>query len=308
MGIGYQRTDRKVIDYDLWFINNGRHALRGPRVDYESSDYICFIGAAQTFGRFVKHPFPYQVGRTLGKKCLNLGFSGAGPEYYLRQEMLMRAIEGASVLVVQSMSARSVSAGVFRAGANNGVLTFLEGPRKGEEMLAQKAYQILRDEYGQKAYDIQVAQAREEWVRLHEELLAKTNAQKYFLWLSEKKPEIKPNAGKSAVGTFPHFVTSEMVERVSRMCDGFIDGTFVEMEPQPLVNDKSAKLEEVFAKEDFPARPDSLRSLNVYYSSPKMHDFASSQIIKRLLKDNLRMFPDSELENEMGKIRQKGGN
>lgn len=278
MGVGYQETDRKVIDYDLWFLDEGRLALRGPRVGFEGTDYICFIGAAQTFGRFVARPFPLQVGNLLGRTAVNLGFSGAGPEFFLGQPVLTDIIRNAAVLIIQSMSARSVSAGLLRVGGNNGVSTFLDGPRKGETMLAEKAYDLLRRDYGEAAYRAQVAAVQEQWVALHRRLIAETKAKTYFAWLSEKKIGENLDLARSALGAFPHFVSREMVAAVSGLCAGVFDCTFEAMRPQPLVNDRTGALEEVFSAAKFPSRPEAMRALNNYYATPDMHDHAAMVI------------------------------
>ena len=284
MGIGYQANDRKVIDYDMWFLDEGRIGLRGPRVRFEGTDYLCFVGAAQTFGRFVARPFATQIGRFLDRTSLNLGFSGAGPEFFLRRPVLMNIIRDASVLVIQSMSARSVSAGVFRVSANNGVSTFLAGSHKGESMLAQKAYETLRLEYGEDAYREQVAAVQAEWIALHRELIGHTTARTCFVWLSEKKIGDNLDRSHSAVGAFPHFVTPEMVREVGALCDGVVDCTFEAMQPQPLINDITGEVESVFSAERFPDRPAALRALNTYYATPELHDFAAGMILRKLLE------------------------
>ena len=88
MGIGYQDSDRHVIDYDLWFADNGKLAFRGPPPANPLGVATVFLGAAQTFGRFVTNPFPNEVARFTGKPSLNLGISGAGAETYLRSDFL----------------------------------------------------------------------------------------------------------------------------------------------------------------------------------------------------------------------------
>ncbi|HVC57737.1 MAG TPA: DUF6473 family protein [Stellaceae bacterium] len=284
MGIGYQALDRKVVDYDMWFLDGGRIGLRGPRVRFEGTDYLCFIGAAQTFGRFVARPFAMQVGRVFGRTSLNLGFSGAGPEFFLGNATLMDIIRNAAVLVVQSMSARSVSAGIFRVAGNNGVAVFLEGPRRGQSLLAQQAYAALRRDYGEQRYREQIAAVQAQWVALHRELLGQTKARTYFLWLSEKKMGENLDLSRSPVGAFPHFVTREMVGEVARLCDGVFDATFEAMRPQPLVNDRTGELEAVFAADKFPDRPNALRALNTYYATQEMHDFATGVLARGLAR------------------------
>jgi len=284
MGVGYQDIDRNVIDYDIWFVDDGRLALRGPRTDLNLDDVNCCIGAAQTFGRFVARPFPVQISQILRKPVLNLGFSGAGPEFFLNDSFLMSRLARAGLVVIQAMSARSVSAGVFRAGGNNGVLEFVEGPRQGERMLAQESYSTLRAEYGEPAFRDQIAAVQARWLALHRQLINHIAGQKVLLWLSQKKPGDNIDLTTSPVGVFPHFVSAEMVHEVSALCDCYVDATFEDMQPQVLVNDLSGMSEASFSAERFPQRPDRFRRLNTYYATPEMHDHASALLCEALLK------------------------
>lgn len=281
MGIGYQAIDRKVNDYDLWFLGEGRLAFRGPRPDLGALGRICFIGAAQTFGRFVELPFPELVARQTGAECVNLGVSGAGPEFYLNKPVLRQLIAEAPVLIVQSMSGRSVSAGVFRAGGNNGVLEFQRGPLQGQSMLAQQAYAALRRDDGEAGFTRQVAAAQHSWVELHRELITFARGRVLFLWLSERSRTDPVDLSTSPVGVFPHFVTGEMVAEAGFAEEAVIDAS-LPLIAQPLINDTDGRLETVFDAARFPARPDALRSLNTYYATPAAHYRAAGKIIAKL--------------------------
>jgi hypothetical protein len=284
MGIGYQGTDRDVIDYDLWFHEDDLHmALRGPRGDLEAAGAICCIGAAQTFGRFVERPFAQQIGDILNRRVLNLGFSGAGPEFYLKRPVLMNCLEQADMVVVQSMSARSVTAGLFETQSNNGVSKFLSGPRAGETHLAQKAYGLLRKEYGEDAFRAQVSAAQDGWLARHRELAERISGRKIFLWLSSEKPGDNVDLSQSPVGIFPHFVDADMVQAVADMGFEVVECVLKDMPAQVLVNDRTGHVEEAFDAEHFPHRPDRLRALNTYYATPELHNLAARLLIRQIL-------------------------
>lgn len=284
MGIGYQNTDRKAFDYDLWFPpGKPGLALRGPRADLDAEDPICFIGAAQTFGRFVDRPFATQVAEFLERPVLNLGFSGAGPEFYLKNDFLMSCLRRAGILVMQSMSARSVTAGVFETQRNNGVLKFTEGPRKGETHMALQAYGHLRKDYGEEAFQAQVAAVQAQWLALHRQMAGEVSGRKVFLWLSAAAPGDNVDLSKSPLGAFPHLVTAGMVDEVAAMGFEVVDCTLKDMSSQILVNDTTGVVEEVFDRASFPGRPDMLRAINNYYATPDLHDLAARKLIRALL-------------------------
>lgn len=290
MGIGYQGVDRRVIDYDLWFASPEGPALRGPRQDLARLDWprsICCIGAAQTFGRFVHAPYPAQLGRLLRRPALNLGVSGAGPEYYLGRPALMDMLARAGTAVVQVMSGRSVSAGAFRALDNNGLLQFLEGPRRGERMLAQQAYAALREDCGEAAFRSQVLAAQERWVQLYRELAARLSGLKLLLWISADEPGRNVRLDRSPLGGFPHLVTAAMLAEVGALFDHVVLCVLHRMPAQVLVNDTTGVMETVFDAVRFPARPDAVRQFNTYYATPDLHDLATAQLGRCLLQAGL---------------------
>ncbi|AKS46644.1 hypothetical protein SAMN05444287_1761 [Octadecabacter temperatus] len=284
MGLGYQKTDRNAFDYDIWFdAGLPNLALRGPQCELDAANRISFIGAAQTFGRFVKHPFPQQVGRFLERPVANLGFSGAGAEFYLKRPELMALLATSDTVVVQSMSARSVSAGVFKTARNNGVLEFQTGPCKSESYMAEEAYRIVKTDYGEDALLAQRKAVQDKWLEQHRELADQISGRKVFLWLSNEAPNDNLDYSRSAIGQFPHMVTGEMVSKLPDM--GFeVIKCVLNPEPvQILINDHSHMVERVFDTQKFPNRPDKLRALNVYYATPALHDKAARMLCKALL-------------------------
>lgn len=283
MGVGYQATDRRVIDYDLWFAEGSNLAFRGPRGDLGAPGAICCAGAAQTFGRFVHRPYPQQLADLLGRSVLNLGFSGAGPEFFLTHDLLTDCLGRADITILQAMSARSVSAGLFEAQPNNGVLKFLEGPRKGELHLAQAAYQILRDEYGEAAFQAQIGAAQAQWLALYRSLAERIPGHRIFLWMSSRDPGDDPGLTHSPVGIFPHFVTADMLREIGDLGYAVVQATLKDMVPQVLVNDRTGLVEKVFDARTFPDRPERMRALNTYYATPGMHDLATRNLARHIL-------------------------
>lgn len=284
MGLGYQKTDRNAFDYDIWFdAALPNLALRGPQCDLHAENCISFIGAAQTFGRFVKQPFAHQVGQFLERPIANLGVSGAGVEFYLQRPELMALLKNSDTVIVQGMSARSVSAGVFKTARNNGVLQFQSGPRDGQSFMAEEAYRILKTEYGEHALMAQRQAVQEKWLGQHRALAAQISGRKVFLWLSNVAPGENLDYSVSAIGKFPHMVSAEMVSELPSMGFEVIECVLNSEPVQVLVNDHTQVIERVFDAQSFPKRPENLRALNVYYATPALHDKAARLLCKALL-------------------------
>lgn len=107
----YQKED-PWMDYGEVLYHN--QLIRGP-IPSDLSNTVCFIGAAQTYGRFCDRPFPTLVCDALGLDCLNLGISGAGPEEPLfHNPYVLEDINQCKLVVVQIMSGRSAGNWKFR--------------------------------------------------------------------------------------------------------------------------------------------------------------------------------------------------
>src|SRR5690606_30734795 len=83
---GYVIRDWEVVDYACYELEGTGLWFRGPAPGrLEAGRYFTAIGAAQTFGCFCPRPYPALLAERLGVEGLNLGYSGAGPAFFLRR-------------------------------------------------------------------------------------------------------------------------------------------------------------------------------------------------------------------------------
>ena len=106
---GYQARDHEVVDYRMTELPGTGLMFRGPLPPLEPGGYFAAVGAGQTFGCLVDRPYPELVAEATGLPALNLGYGGAGPEFFLGQEALLPYLNRARFVVLQVMSARSQS-------------------------------------------------------------------------------------------------------------------------------------------------------------------------------------------------------
>ena len=85
-----------------------RAVFRGPAQDL-SRPYIAFLGGAVTLGKGLAHPFAELVERALGLPAVNLGASGAGPDFYLADRGVLEVAARARLAVVQLPGADALS-------------------------------------------------------------------------------------------------------------------------------------------------------------------------------------------------------
>ena len=70
------------LDCDVCAYDGSRLMFRGSKIDVDKP-YVAFLGATETFGKFVAQPFPTVLAKHLPAQSLNLGMINAGVDAYL---------------------------------------------------------------------------------------------------------------------------------------------------------------------------------------------------------------------------------
>ncbi|MBZ0151177.1 MAG: DUF6473 family protein [Planctomycetes bacterium] len=263
----YQNIDRPHFDYGLVKLEGTYLHVRGPAVDL-SKPYIACVGAAQTFGRFCDEPYPTMLGKRLGMPVLNLSDGGAGPGW-VANPVFLRLLNGASLVVVQMLSARSVGNSLFdnrNSGGHVGTrladgkrMTFIEFFK---ELVASSPPGVVARV---------VQETRENFVRRSIEVLGSIRPPKVALWLSARSPdyEDRPGTPHGYLSDYPHFVNREMVKAITAHADAYVECSSAAGLPQPLWQ-ASAAVEGAVLVEG--------RLFNRYYPSPQMHRAAADAL------------------------------
>jgi hypothetical protein len=290
----YHVLDRDLIDYGVF--EHGGLNLRGRPEDLDR-DYVCFLGAAQTFGRFCAEPFPELVGRATNLGVVNLGTGGAGPEFFLRSDAALALANRARLVVVQVMSARSVGNRIFHPeiGGNYGFL--LPGFRR--TMLTRALDDLFagRDPRGRSGRFIRdlIGETRANYVEAMLRLLAAVRRPKVLVWFAQRRPEACPDVdglsrafwlrrrfvlaaglarlarfrpyAASRAGGFPHLVNPTMLDALRPAADAYVEVASRAGLPHVL---RDAAGEEL--RRDW------------YYPSPEMHRLAAEALVPACLR------------------------
>lgn len=282
MGKFYQDWDIEIIDYDMYTLQGLE--LRGPKL--AQADYIAYLGAAQTFGRYCCKPFPTLLGQQLQLGTLNLGSGGKGPQYYLQNPQTLDLVNSAQLAVVQVMSGRSISNSLFEStrGGRSGIRRS-NGKKTTSNIIF---YELIsgQDKRGLDPNFLQqlVEETRENYVAAMVELLENIKVPTILLWFSVRSPEYQEiypavlprkinrwleqvSNGKIGLwrrrhetrvekflGDFPHLVNQSMVEQIRQHCDRYVEYVGGTGLPQPLNTYGGKSL-----------------APNIYYPSPEMH-------------------------------------
>jgi len=283
----YQNLDRAGgFDYQLQSLPElGDRIYRGPQVDL-SRPFIAFVGAAQTFGRFVEAPFPAILSQRLGMPALNLGVGGAGPRHFLAPRYLA-LLNKAEAVVLQVLSGRSASNSMFNNSAGGGLVgesPLGSAPMRAEEFLARAAQNSSRSEFA-----ALIEEMRADYVASYLSLFDAVTAPKILLWLSKRKPayeEDYENLPQGVLGEFPHLVNERVVAEIAARCEAYVECVSSEGLPQKLW------------RSSHPIDGAALRGemlVNRYYPSPQMHAEAAD-LLEAPCRALLGRYPRAEQE------------
>lgn len=264
----YQARDWRVVDYDYFRLPGIQGAWRGPKPDLDAG-YFTALGAAQTLGRFCTDPYPSLLSRSLGSPVLNLGFSGAGPDFYLARPALLEHANRSDFAVVQVMPGRSVGNSMMSSVGGRNIVTWVP---TGEEMFAEEAFRLLLEQCPRKQVKAIVAETRQNWAASMRELLGALTVPIVLLWFSERRPHFRVRYRHGLSGLFgasPQLVDAAMVTALRPLVDAYVEVVTSAGVPHALVDRFTGEPVNV----QFPNG--EWRGEDRSYPSPEMHAAAA---------------------------------
>lgn len=295
---GYQARDFEVVDYRMYELQGTKLWFRGPPPDQLASNaYFSCIGAAQTFGCFCEAPYPDLLAKKLGMPVLSLGYGGAGPEFFLRQEALLCHLNRSRFVILQIMSARSQSNSYYNCGG----LEYVTLNATGEKTGAASAFNRLLQgpapgfggRVGRKLSNLAarprtrslVAEIRAAWTDSMQQLLDRIEVPVVLFWFSRRAADYQEDYRNSArlFGEFPHLVTSNMIAGLKGGTHRYVESISSRGSPQPLISRFTGQPVTVETARD---RPDLARNPwkeNSYYPSPEMHEDGAAALFNACL-------------------------
>lgn len=213
--MAYEQAGEGPLDYFPCRYDKSRLLFRGPRRDL-SGAFVAFLGGTETYGKFLREPFPALIEAASGVTAVNLGCVQAGPDAYLNDPATLDLARRASVTVVQVTGALNLSNRFYAVH-----------PRRNDRFLrASPALQALYREVdftefaftrhmvqtlaavAPDKFRLVVEELRTAWVARMGTLLDRLPAPVVLLWLSDRPAP--PDAVVDA-RTDPPLVTQGMV-------------------------------------------------------------------------------------------------
>ncbi len=298
---GYQDRDYEVVDYQMWQLPGADLWFRGPaRTDLIPGEYVAFVGAAQTFGCLCARPFPVLLEQRLRRPCLNLGYGGAGPAFFLSQPELLRRINSAGAVVIQIMSGRSADNSLFeslgleyltrrsdgvRMGATQAWSDVLYEPRIRIPARFPRLIRGLTARVNLLLARPALKRLAEETVANYErdfaELLEAITAPVILFWFSRRAPRYvrRFDTLPGLFADFPQLIDETTVDKLRRSCARYVECVTSRGTPHALRSRFTGKPVAIDPARDRPDLGGSLIHEDSYYPSPEMHEDAARAIL-----------------------------
>ena len=256
----YDGTGLLGLDYDICAYEGSRLQFRGPKPEL-GNGYIAFLGATETFGKFVEDPYPKLLNKQLPIEVLNLGLLNGGADAYLADPTVLSLARHADLRVLQVFGALNQSNHYYKVhprrndrfiGANQ-TLMRLFPEVDFTEFHFTKAMLAALHKRSTVRYEMVCKELQSVWVARMNALLDAIGDNTILLWFSGSKP--RQNARKAPFD--PMLVDAEMIQKIR-----FRTRCYVEIIPGPRA--RSADREKLLNVMVNPAAVDQIMGPNAH--------------------------------------------
>lgn len=211
---------RAPLDYEPCFYAGSNLVFRGPQRSV-AGEYVAFLGGSETYGRFIRTPFPALVEERLGVPCVNFGWPNAGPDVMLGDPGLERHVARARAVVLQVPGALNLSNRFYRVHPRRND-RFLRAMRPMQSLFPDVDFteytftrHLLKSLQGiaPDRFDLVRDELRTAWVERMIALVDRIGPPVILLWFAARLPE--RGAQRPDVVYDPAFVTRAMLDAVA---------------------------------------------------------------------------------------------
>lgn len=286
----YQPADWEVVDYQMYDFRGSGIYFRGPATEelaatdgQAAEGSIAILGAAQIFGRFCPHSISELVESQTGTRVYNFGYTGASPAFFLQCAPLLNFVSGCRAVVLQLMSARSVSNALF--DCSDRFPNRLTRRSDKQKLFVNDAYKWALENVPAQQLDRAVSESRRRYVDLMKQLIEAIPVPVYLLWYSDREPfyEMRFDHFNSLFGGFPQLVNHDMVNELAPHAAGYIDASGSRGRPHYLYSRFSTGNSNTV--DIFPLH--SPKYENYYYPTPEMHEDAAALLSAAILSGDI---------------------
>ena len=226
--MSYAFPGDRALDYFPCQYGTSRLVFRGPRRSLERP-FIAILGGTETYGKFVRNPYPDLLEDETGMFVVNLGCMNAGPDVFLNDPAIAEITNRAAVTVLQLMGAINLSNRYYAVH-----------PRRNDRFL--HATPLLRAMFREvdftefsftrhmlralqasspDRFEVLAEELRATWVERMLQLLGRLSGPKLLFWMSDQPPP--PPTRRADLTCEPLLVDAEMIKALRGQADDYVE-------------------------------------------------------------------------------------
>jgi hypothetical protein len=217
----------RELNYQLTRSHGTRLRFRGPLPDFDAP-FIAMLGGTETFGKFVRQPFPSLVAEWTGLPVANLGIAQAGLSIFSEEVGILDIASRARVAVLQVLGAQNMSNRLYSVHSRRndrflGVSPALRDIFPKVDFAEINFTGHLLETLSRQSpasFDVLVEELRWAWVQRMRRIVGMIGCQVLLLWISDRRPE--ETWGSLREGE-PFFVDRAMLRELAPDVAGIVE-------------------------------------------------------------------------------------
>lgn len=226
----FERQGREPLKYFPCRYGKSKILFRGPKRDL-TGKYLAMLGGTETYGRFLKEPFPKLVEKALGVTAVNFGCVNAGIDVFRAEPTILAACDQAAVTVIQIVGAQNMSNRFYSVH-----------PRRNDRFIRASALMktIFREvdftefnftrhmlttlrTLSPERFEVVKDELRVAWLARMNAMIAGIQGPVVLLWFAERTPDDEDSDIR--LGADPLFITRQMVEALRPGVAAIVEAT-----------------------------------------------------------------------------------
>jgi hypothetical protein len=228
--MSYAGLSAEALDYAPCRYGTSKILFRGPQRRTDAP-YVAVLGGNETYGKYIKTPFPALVETDLGVNCINFGVVNAGVDVFLNDETMLDLAQRSEVTVLQVVGAQNMSNRFYtvhprrndRFVAASERLSVVFPEVDFAEFHFNRHMLSMLHSVSKERFAIVRAEVQTAWLARMKLLLDKIGGKIVLVWFASHAPyQPEPVGLDPSAAPDPLFVTSEMLEQLRPLVEEIV--------------------------------------------------------------------------------------
>ncbi len=226
----FERQGGGELNYFPCRYGKSKILFRGPKRDLKGR-FLAMLGGTETYGRFIKEPFPQLVEKALGVTVANFGCVNAGIDVFRAEPGIMAACDEAALTVIQIVGAQNMSNRFYSVHprrndrfirASSLMKTIFREVDFTEFNFNRHMLTTLRT-LSPERFEVVKEELRVAWLARMQAMIAGIQGPVVLFWFADRTPDDEDS--EIRLGADPLFITRQMVEALRPGVAAIVEAT-----------------------------------------------------------------------------------